>query len=170
MEETNQGANCMDESIRKMVEEAKESLAAAEKLGITEPEPLNELIQKMGRLSGTYPIPHLAVEVCCSSYLSATQPLRGKNISDENIARAGQIAYCTAMPRLADPESIREYIACVVHGMGIGAIPTAEGTRLLYGAQVAHSAQPSPKRRKKRNKSAQNTPGNQPPTPTPSIT
>ena len=118
----------MDESIRKMVEEAKESLAAAEKLGITEPEPLNELIQKMGRLSGMYPIPHLAVEVCCSSYLSTTQPLRGKNISDENIAVAGKMAYCTAMPRLADPESIREYIACVVHGMGIGAIPTAEGT------------------------------------------
>jgi hypothetical protein len=79
------------------------------------------------------------------------------------------MAYCTAMPRLADSESIREFIACVVHGMGIGAIPSAEGTRLLYGAQVAHSALPSPKRRKKRNKSAQNTPGNQPPTPTSSI-
>ena len=138
----------MNESIRKIVDDARESLAAAEKLGIGEPEPLNRLFQKMGRIAGMYPIPHLAVEVCCESYLNITQPLREKNISEENIALAGKMAYCTAMPRLADSESICEYIACVVHGMGIGAIPTAEGTRLLYGAQVAHSAQPSPKRRK----------------------
>lgn len=160
----------MDESIRKIIEDARESLAAAEKLGIGEPEPLNRLFQKMGKIAGMYPIPHLAVEVCCESYLNITQPLREKKISEENIARAGQMAYCTAMPRLADSESIREFIACVVHGMAIGAIPSQEGTRLLYGAQVAHSALPSQKRRKKRNKSAQNTPGNQPSTPTPSMT
>ena len=158
----------MQESIRKIVEVAKESLEAAERLGIHEPEPLNQLLQRMGRIAGVYPVPHLAVEICCSSYLSITQQLRGENPCEDAVSRAGQVAYCTVLPRLSDPESIREFIACVVHGMAVGAIPSAEGTRLLYGAQVAHSALPSPKRHKKRNKSAQKTPGNQSSTPTPS--
>jgi hypothetical protein len=170
MEETVLRANFMEDSIRKIVEVAKESLEAAERLGIREPEPLNQLIQKMGRLTGMYPIPHLAVEVCCSSYLSITQQLRENKHSEDAVSRAGQIAYCSVLPRLSDAESIREFIACVVHGMAVGAIPSTEGTRLLYGAQVAHSALPSPKRHNKRNKSAQKTPGNQLPTPTPSMT
>jgi hypothetical protein len=37
-------------------------------------------------------------------------------------------------------DCIRDFIACVVHGIAIGAIPSSEGTRLLYRAQVAHSA------------------------------
>jgi hypothetical protein len=94
--------------------------------------------------------------------------LREKDVREKDIARAGQTAYCTVLPRLSDPNSIREFIACVVHGMAIGVIPSSEGTRLLYGAQVAHSALPSPKRNKKHNKTAQKQPGNQPATPTPS--
>jgi hypothetical protein len=158
----------MDENIRKVVEAARESLEAAERLGIREPEPLNQLVQKMARITGIYPIPHLAVEVCCGSYISTIQPLREKNIAEDKVSRVGQIAYCSVLPRLSDSESIRDFIACVVHGMAVGAIPSTEGTRLLYGAQVAHSALPSPKRHKKRNKSAQKTPGNQSSTPTPS--
>ena len=160
----------MDENIRKVVEAARESLEAAERLGIREPEPLNQLVQKMGRITGMYPIPHLAVEVCCGYYISTIQELREKKHNEDAVSRAGQIAYCSVLPRLSDSETIRDFIACVVHGMAIGAIPSSEGTRLLYGAQVAHSALPSPKRHKKRIKSTKKTPGNQPPTPTPSMT
>jgi hypothetical protein len=160
----------MEENIRKIVEAARASLEAAERLGIREPEPLNQLVQKMGRITGMYPVPHLAVEVCCGSYLSTIQDLRDKKCNEDAISRGGQMAYCAVLPRLSDSESIREFIACVVHGMAVGAIPSTEGTRLLYGAQVAHAALPSPKRHKKRNKSAQNTPGNQSPNPTPSMT
>jgi hypothetical protein len=160
----------MEQNLKKAIENAKACLDAAERLGIREPEPLNELLQKMGRLTGMYPIPHLGVEVCVGSYLSASQQMLDKKLSHDAITRAGKIAYCEVLPRLSDAVSIREFIACVVHGMAIGAIPSSEGTRLLYGAQVAHSALPSPKHHKKRNKSAQKTPGNQPPTPTPSIT
>ena len=160
----------MNESIQKIVDNAKQAIKAAERLGVREPEPLNNLVQKMGRLTGMYPVPHLAVEVCCSTYMSTIEQLRKKKLSEDAVSRAGQAAYCTVLPRLSDSDSIREFIACVVHGMAIGVIPSSEGTRLLYGAQVAHSALPSPKRRQKRNKSAQKPPGNQLPTPTPSMT
>jgi hypothetical protein len=80
--------------------------------------------------------------------------LREKSTREDEVCRMGKIAYCSVLPRLSDPDSIQEFISCVVHGMGIGVIPSAEGTRLLYGAQVAHSALPSPKRRKKCRKSA----------------
>ncbi len=160
----------MEEKIQKIVEAAQKSLAAAERLSPQEPQQLKHLAQKIGRLSGIYPVPHVAVEVCCSSYLAAREKIREKNPSREELARIGQIAYCTVMPRLTGLKSIREFIACVVHGMAVGAIPSAEGTRLLYGAQIACTSLPSPKSHKKRHKTAQNAPGNQPATPTPSIT
>ena len=160
----------MQENIRKIVDAARQSVETADHLGIREPEPLNQFFQRMGRIAGIYPVPNLAVEICYRSYISETQKLLEKNMSQEKLSQLGQIAYCAVLPRLSDPDSIREFIACVVHGMAIGAIPSTEGTRLLYGAQVAHSGLPSPKRRKKVRKSAQHTPGNQPTTPTPSMT
>jgi hypothetical protein len=45
------------------------------------------------------------------------------------------------MPPLLGAENIREFIACVAHGMLIGAIENKDATRLLYAAQVAFSAQ-----------------------------
>ena len=160
----------MEKDIRKVVAAAKEAMDAAERDGMLEPEPISQLFQKIGRFTGMYPVPHLGVEICCGTYLAMTQQLTEKKVREDEVSRIGKAAYCSVMPRLSDPESIREFIACVVHGMGIGVIPSAEGARLLYGAQVAYSALPSPKSRKKCRKRAQNTPGNQPPTPNPSIT
>jgi hypothetical protein len=51
---------------------------------------------------------------------------------------AGQ-AYRNAMPPLTGKENIRDFVACVAHGMLIGAIEGKDGTKLLYAAQVALS-------------------------------
>ncbi len=56
-------------------------------------------------------------------------------------------AYRNAMPVLSGYESIRDYIACVAHGILIGAIPADRSGQLLYAAQVAISSlshQPTP--------------------------
>ena len=160
----------MEEKIQKIAEAAQKSLAAAERIGNKDPQQLKHLAQKIGKLSGIYPVPHVAVEVCCGSYLAAMEKIREKNPSREELARIGQIAYCTVMPRLTGLKSIREFIACVVHGMAVEAIPSSEGTRLLYGAQLAFSVLPAPKRHKMRTKNTQNSTNNPPATPTPSIT
>src|SRR5215472_15217672 len=49
---------------------------------------------------------------------------------------AGQ-AYRNALPHLSSPQNIDAFIACVTHGMAIGAIADKLGTKLLYAAQVA---------------------------------
>lgn len=48
--------------------------------------------------------------------------------------------YCKALPDIVDYESTLDFIACVVYGIGIRAIGPKEGSKLLYGAQVALSA------------------------------
>jgi hypothetical protein len=45
------------------------------------------------------------------------------------------------MPPLLGAENIRDFIACVAHGMLIGVIENKDATKLLYAAQVAFSAQ-----------------------------
>src|SRR5215472_16230615 len=49
---------------------------------------------------------------------------------------AGQ-AYRNALPHLSSPQNIDAFIACVTHGMAIGAIADKLGTKLLYATQVA---------------------------------
>ena len=67
---------------------------------------------------------------------------------------AGAQAYCNALPVLLDQEGIRNYIACVAHGVLIGAISEEKSRQLLYAAQVANATnlrQPKP------SKAAKNT-------------
>jgi hypothetical protein len=75
--------------------------------------------------------------------------------------RTARTAYCAYLPKLSSRDEVSEFIACIAFGMANGIILGAEGTRLLYAAQVAHSTLPSPKRRKKSRKTSQK----QPPTP-----
>jgi hypothetical protein len=49
-------------------------------------------------------------------------------------------AYCKAMPPLDSFESIRDFIACVAHGILINAIPQKRANQLIYAARVALSA------------------------------
>ena len=49
-------------------------------------------------------------------------------------------AWCEAMPMLDGPQGVRCYLACVAHGLLIGAIPPNLAGHLLYAAQVAQSS------------------------------
>jgi hypothetical protein len=53
---------------------------------------------------------------------------------------AGHKAFQKSLPPLTGPENIQNFIACVAHGMLIGAILGSDAARLLYAAQVAMSA------------------------------
>ena len=55
--------------------------------------------------------------------------------------QAGAKAFRDAMPPLLGADNIREFIACVAHGMLIGVIENKDATKFLYAAQVAFSAQ-----------------------------
>jgi hypothetical protein len=48
-------------------------------------------------------------------------------------------AFHAAMPPLSGYQNICDFIACVAHGMLIGAIQHTSGTKFIYAAQVAFS-------------------------------
>lgn len=58
-------------------------------------------------------------------------------------------AYELAMPNLDSRASIRSFISCVARGAQMNVFTTRRATQLLYMAQVALSAQPQPKRRRR---------------------
>jgi hypothetical protein len=98
---------------------------------VSEPYPSGEV-----RPSSTNP----AVALCCEAwdriYRETLAGGRSRGVAKFNAREA----YSNALPPLAGPDNIRAFIACVAHGMLIGAIEEKRGARLLYAAQVAHTA------------------------------
>jgi hypothetical protein len=90
-----------------------------------------------------------AIARCLSALIRAYKEGKAKNQSDYESSDLAHRAYRKAMPRLSGYDNIRDFIACVAHGMLIGAIDGDDGTRLLYAAQVAlgtvHRQPPAPK-------------------------
>jgi hypothetical protein len=81
-----------------------------------------------------------AVARCMKAWIRAFKEAMAKNRSEYESEKAAIQAYRNAMPRLSDYENIRDFIACVAHGILIGTIDGKNGTKLLYAAQVALSA------------------------------
>jgi len=81
-----------------------------------------------------------AIAQCCKAYADVLKlaPSKGR-VDFETVSRAEK-AYREAMPPLSGNENIRDFLACLAHGMLIGAISLTDGTRLTYVAQVAYSA------------------------------
>lgn len=88
------------------------------------------------------PIPqdsaNTAVAHCCQIYNEAMKTGRPQ----------AEHAYRLAMPPLSGPENIRDFIACVAHGILLDVIKSSDGARLLYAAQIARGAidRPSPRK------------------------
>lgn len=86
------------------------------------------------------PVRNAAVQYCCQA--------RQRSLRQSELANAEYMAtkiraaeaYCAAMPDLSGYANIADFIACVAHGMLIGAINPIEGPKLLYAAQVAIGA------------------------------
>ena len=82
-----------------------------------------------------------AIKRCASPFRRAYEAyLRSKpgDEYDKTIAsQRASPAYCKALPPLVGRENIRDFIACVAHGILIDAIPEKKANQLLYAAQVA---------------------------------
>lgn len=63
--------------------------------------------------------------------------------SDADAMQRANEAYCMAMLALVGLLNIRDFIACVSHGLLIGAIKADQSSKLLYAAQVALAVQKS---------------------------
>lgn len=85
-----------------------------------------------------------AVAHCCQVYNEAMQAARAQGESQYGSTQAGERAYRHAMPPLSGPDNIRDFIACVAHGMLLDAIKGSDGARLLYAAQIAYGAVEKP--------------------------
>lgn len=120
--------------------------------GLPKPESPRRVFQRTAAHAGTYPVPNLAVSVCEMNYFEAIAKAMEEGQSERLIRLAGKLAYCTVMPKLTGAANIRDFIACVTNAMLLDVIPGSECTRLLYAAQVAHTA--LTKRPKKRGKSS----------------
>jgi hypothetical protein len=81
-----------------------------------------------------------AVARCCEASAQARDAARQRRRSSFDVDRSGAEAYRKAMPALSGRENIRDFIACVGHGMLTGVFPASETTRLLYAAQVAQGS------------------------------
>ena len=86
--------------------------------------------------------PKAALRRCCAAWQRAFNAYM-KDADPENsmestwAAKDASVAYRNAMPLLAGYEGARDFVACVAHGILIGAIPENNAGQLLYAAQVA---------------------------------
>jgi len=78
-----------------------------------------------------------AVLNCWTAYQQVYATERGKGTDDDQAYESGKMAYRQAMPCFSDRASIRDFIACVTHGMVLRLIPNEDGTKLLYAANIA---------------------------------
>jgi hypothetical protein len=81
-----------------------------------------------------------AVLRCCQARDRAMYAVRAQNLDRFEIKQRGGDAYRDALPHLSGYENIRDFIACVSHGMITEDIRRMDGPGLLYAAQVAISA------------------------------
>ena len=88
--------------------------------------------------------PKAALRRCCAAWQRAYDvklgELKGAGEAKFHASRAGAEAYRNAMPMLAGYDGIRDFVACVAHGMLIDAFRLDDARQLLYAAQVANGA------------------------------
>jgi hypothetical protein len=78
-----------------------------------------------------------AIARCMSAWTRAYKAEKAIKNDHYEAIRKGNHAYCNSMPRLSGYDNIRDFIACVAHGMLIRVIDWDYSTKLLYAAQVA---------------------------------
>ena len=81
---------------------------------------------------------------CCQAYDRAMKAAKAKEKSNYEAEKLAGKAYRDAMPPLCGLDNIRDFIACVAHGMLIASIAPTDAARLLYAAQIAQTAARTP--------------------------
>jgi len=88
---------------------------------------------------------------CCDARSRTIQACLAKGDSEVAAYLDADDAYCRAMPPLSGIQNIRDFIACVAHGLIINVFLESTATKLLYAAQVAFNALPKGLPRGRRN-------------------
>ena len=88
----------------------------------------------------TPPARNAAVERCCAARDLARAQCRARNAEKYETFKQGAEAYRNAFPDLSGYENIRDFVACISHGLLTGDISPVDSPQYLYAAQVAISA------------------------------
>lgn len=83
---------------------------------------------------------NLAVVRCLETYERAFKARLAKDGNQFSAATYAGRLYRAAMPAPSGRDGIRDFVACVAHGVLVGAISATDSKVLLYAAQVAQSA------------------------------
>jgi hypothetical protein len=86
------------------------------------------------------PTRNAAVQRCCAARDSSLEDSRAGNVEKHQARERSQQAYRNALPDLAGYENIRDFVACISHGLLTGDISAIHSPTYLYAAQVAISA------------------------------
>ena len=86
------------------------------------------------------PARNAAVQRCCAARDRSLEESRAGNVEKFEAKQRGAGAYCNALPDLAGYENIRDFVACISHGLLSGDISPINSPTYLYAAQVAISA------------------------------
>ena len=90
-----------------------------------------------------------AVQRCCAARDRSLEDSRALNLGKCEAGGRSQQAYRNALPDLAGYENIRDFVACISHGLLTGDISPINSPTYLYAGQVAISAlRLEPKERK----------------------
>ncbi|HVC46928.1 MAG TPA: hypothetical protein VND90_06745 [Terracidiphilus sp.] len=81
-----------------------------------------------------------AVDHCLHVFNSVFRTELARGVPDYIAAKKAGIAFRSALPPLDGHHNIRNFIACVAHGILLGAIEDRQSSKLLYAAQVALAA------------------------------
>jgi hypothetical protein len=106
---------------------------------------LDEELERLPIVAHENPV----VARCSRAWLLYYCEARMKGESDAYARLRARRAYQLAMPSLTGSRNVRNFIACTTHGMLLGALDGNEATKLLYAAQVAHTARRSNSKTKK---------------------
>ena len=77
-----------------------------------------------------------AVDRCCQARNRALTDCKNLHILDFEVPKLGAEAYLAALPELASTQDIKDYAACVNHGIAISVIKPFEGNAMLGTARL----------------------------------
>jgi hypothetical protein len=97
------------------------------------PEPAQEPAQQQP----TGGLDNPTVARCEAEWDRVYQAVLNKKKSNDHAILEANWAYREAMPTPVGYSNICNFIACVIYGMLMGRFESKDGTKLLYGAQVA---------------------------------
>jgi hypothetical protein len=81
-----------------------------------------------------------AVLRCCAARDRSLEDSRAGNVEKYEAKERSKDAYRNALPDLSGYKNIRDFVACISHGLLTGDISPINSPQFLYAAQVAISA------------------------------